>query len=98
MLRDAPATLKSQVWTHFGFYNIGRRKIDKDHTICKNCLVEVKYTGNTMLMQSHSQRNHPDPCLGKAAIVNILSQPAAVDAMFKAKLPFMSLRAARITK
>lgn len=51
-----------------------------------------------MLMQSHSQRNNPDPCLGKAAIINILSQPAAVDAMFKAKLPFMSLRAAWITK
>lgn len=80
------------------FTTLDEEKLIKNIRYAKNCLVEVKYTGNTMHMQSHSQRNNPDPCHRKAAIVNILSQPAAVDAMFKAKLPFMSLRAAWITK
>jgi len=58
---DAPDTFKSKVWTHFSFYTIdGTNNIDKECAIYKNYLLKVKYTGNTMNMQSHLQHHHPD--------------------------------------
>lgn len=44
-------------------------KIDKDYTICKYCLVKVKYTGNTMNMQSHLQHHHLDLHVDQVATV-----------------------------
>lgn len=46
------------------------------------CTVKMKYTGNTMNMQKMAN----------------MSQPAAVNAVFEANLPFSSPRAASITK
>ncbi|KAK0143586.1 Zinc finger BED domain-containing protein 1 [Merluccius polli] len=47
----------SFVWLYFGF----RKKegnLDKTHAICKRCLVELKYTGNTTNLANHLQRKH----------------------------------------
>lgn len=84
---------KSKIWTHFGFCAVdGTDKIDKEYAICK---VKMKYTDNTMNMQSRLQRHHPDLVVEKRAN---MSQPATVNAVFEANLPFSSLRAASITK
>lgn len=42
------------------------------------------------------QRHHPDLLVEQAANANAVSQPTAVNAMFKGKLPFSSLRVASI--
>ena len=80
-----------------------RNKINKDAirmkcAICKNCLVKVKYTGNTMNMHSHLQRHHPDLLIEKVAYVNSANLPARVNAIFKARLPFLSPGVASIMK
>lgn len=97
-ITDAPPTFKSKVWTHFGFRNVeGTRKLDKDYAICKNCFAKVKYSGNTTNMLTHLQRHHPKLLSEKAADATNGSSQAAVNTMFKAKLPFSSPRAASIT-
>lgn len=49
-------------------------------------------------MQSHLQHHCPDPLVEKVANANVLSQPAAVNAVTKAKLPFSFPKAASIMK
>lgn len=50
-----------------------------------------------MNMQSHLQ-HHPSPLVETAGNANVLSQPAVVNAVTKAKLPFLFQRAASIMK
>lgn len=81
--------------THFGFYSLDvTYKLDKDYVVCKNCLVKVKYTGNTTNMQSHLNYHSPELVIDQMAI----RSNSKMNALFKAKLPFLSLRAASITK
>ena len=49
-------------------------------------------------MQSHFQRHHPDLLVENVINANVVSQPAAVNAMFKATLPFSSPRATSMKK
>ena len=56
MWKDAPATFIKD-----------KQNCDEDYAICKNCLVKVKFRGNTMKMQSHLQQHHPDILVVKAA-------------------------------
>lgn len=51
-----------------------------------------------MNMQSHLWCHQPDLLVERAANVDTVSQPAAVNSMFKAKLPLSPLRAASIMK
>ncbi|KAK7919245.1 hypothetical protein WMY93_010529 [Mugilogobius chulae] len=97
-LKDAPATFKSKVWSHFGFYSsTDGTKLEKDFAICKQCFSKVRYTGNTTNMHSHLTRHHPELC--EKAVVVVGSNPAqpGVDTFFKAKLPPGSARAMSIT-
>uniref|UniRef100_A0A673J6Y6 BED-type domain-containing protein n=1 Tax=Sinocyclocheilus rhinocerous TaxID=307959 RepID=A0A673J6Y6_9TELE len=59
----APATLKADVWKHFGFLETekdGKRTLDKSYTMCRMCEVKIKYFGNTTNMRNHLQRCHAD--------------------------------------
>lgn len=97
-LNDAPATFKSKVWTHFGFYSSAdRAKLDKDYAICKNCFAKVRYMGNTTNLHSHITRHHPE--LGEKAVVGAGSTQTnpGVNTFFQAKLPPCSARAKSIT-
>ncbi|XP_061913300.1 histone-lysine N-methyltransferase PRDM9-like isoform X1 [Entelurus aequoreus] len=59
-LKDAPASLKSKVWVHFGFYSADGTKLDKDFAVCKKCLTRIRYTGSTTNMHSHLAHHHPE--------------------------------------
>lgn len=97
-LKDAPATFKSKVWTHFGFYSSADgAKIEKDYAICKNCFAKVRYTGNTTNMHSHLSRHHPELCEKAAHGAGSKSTPPGVNTFFQAKLPPSSARAKSIT-
>ncbi len=60
-LRNVPTKFKSNVWTYCGFYNEeGKKDIDTDtHTICKDCCVKIKHSGNTTNMRAHLSQYHP---------------------------------------
>lgn len=56
----------------------------------KNCLVKVKYVVTTTNMHSQVQHPRSDLIIEKATNAKVASQPAAVKAMFEAKLPISS--------
>ena len=58
-IRPAPASLKTAVWQHFGFYE-NNGKLDKNYTICKVCRSQIKYFGNTTNLYNHISRHHPE--------------------------------------
>ena len=41
VLKDAPKTLKADIWQHFGFYEVDG-KLDKAHAVCKTCHAKIK--------------------------------------------------------
>lgn len=67
----------------------------KDYEIRRDCLAKVKYTGKTTNIQTHLQCHHPELLAEWEWLMP--SQAAAVNGVFKVKLPFSSRRASRIT-
>ena len=52
---------KSFVWQHFGFVPIGDSDTpDRRRVLCRLCLRELPYCGNTTNLQYHLQRYHRD--------------------------------------
>ena len=61
---EAPASLKSAVWDHFGFSvecdDQGKKTVDKQRTVCKHCFSSFVYSsGSTSNMAGHLRRSHP---------------------------------------
>lgn len=54
--------------------------------------------GNTTDMLSHLQHYRPDHLIEKVAYADVVIQPAGVNEMLKAKIPFLPLRDASIMK
>lgn len=63
-LEDAPTTLKSPVWDHFGFpvnYSNGQRQVDRTKATCRHCSTEIGYVaGSTSNFITHLKRHHPN--------------------------------------
>lgn len=52
---------KSFVWQHFGFVPLGDTDTpDRRRVLCRLCLRELPYCGNTTNLQYHLQRYHRD--------------------------------------
>lgn len=52
---------KSFVWQHFGFVPLGDSDTpDRRRVLCRLCLRELPYCGNTTNLQYHLQRYHRD--------------------------------------
>ena len=52
---------KSFVWEHFGFVPVGDSDVpDRRRVLCRLCLRELPYCGNTTNLQYHLQRYHRD--------------------------------------
>uniref|UniRef100_A0A671PSY3 BED-type domain-containing protein n=1 Tax=Sinocyclocheilus anshuiensis TaxID=1608454 RepID=A0A671PSY3_9TELE len=94
----APATLKADVWKHFGFLEKekdGKRTLDKSYTMCRMCEVKIKYFGNTTNMRNHLQRCHADVnAEGPVVAANQATLPASILTTLLAN----SQRARKITK
>ena len=61
---EAPASLKSAVWDHFGFSvecdDQGKKTVDKQRTVCKHCFSSFVYSsGSTSNMAGHLRSSHP---------------------------------------
>ena len=61
---EAPSSLKSAVWEHFGFSieydDQGNKTVNKQRTVCKHCSASFLYSsGSTSNMAAHLRRNHP---------------------------------------
>lgn len=101
-IEDAPASLKSFVWQHFGFpveIINGNRVTDKSQTICKHCRKIVPYTtANTSTMQKHLQNHHSCLIKSTAPVKKTVKCQTTLTDVFAPKLPQTSARATRITK
>ncbi len=62
VIRKAPATLKADIWAHFGFYEQpGKHDLEKTHDVCKSCHAQIKYAvGNSTNLRNHVSRFHPE--------------------------------------
>ncbi|KAM9801947.1 uncharacterized protein LOC133159831 isoform X2 [Syngnathus typhle] len=95
-IRPAPKHLKSDVWNHFGFYNVdGGNELDKSYVVCKICRAKLKYFGTTNL-RSHTARFHPTEELRKPAAAVATSSLRTTEDTLK-KEPKTSKKAKRIT-
>ena len=96
-IRPAPASLKTAVWQHFGFYE-NNGKLDKTYTICKVCRSQIKYFGNTTNLYNHISRRHPELGGKKGPVPD--GRPSSQMTIEQAlgQLPPNSERAQRITK
>ena len=52
-ISPAPAKFRSKVWTHFGFKKQDGKTLD-DVSVCRICLLEMAYSGNTTNMAVQS--------------------------------------------
>nr|XP_054590993.1 E3 SUMO-protein ligase ZBED1-like [Nothobranchius furzeri] len=96
VIKDAPATFRSDVWTNFGFYELDG-KLDKTHTVCKVCHTKLKYFGNTTNMSKHFERFHPARTSSAIATKTAsTSQPTIKEAL--TTLPSASERGKKITR
>lgn len=96
-IKNAPTTLKADIWAHFGFYQQhGKPDLDKTHAVCKSCHAKIKYAGgNTTNMRNHVSRFHPELQTPVSAIVDP-AQPK-IDQLIST-LPPNSVRGQRITR
>ncbi|XP_037095590.1 uncharacterized protein LOC119115301 [Syngnathus acus] len=96
-IRPAPKQFKSDVWNHFGFYNVdGGNELDKSYVVCKICRAKIKHFGTTN-MRSHTARFHPTEVVGKPAAAVATSSPRTIEDALS-KQPNTSQKAKRITK
>lgn len=102
-IRNAPSAFKSSVWTFFGFFNKeGTTEMDMRHGICKECRMQIKYSGNTTNMRAHLTRHHPELALAEDGKANAKPAPPknqpTLDTLSLTKLPPNSERAKKITQ
>ncbi|XP_051574115.1 E3 SUMO-protein ligase ZBED1 isoform X1 [Myxocyprinus asiaticus] len=96
-IEDAPSSLKSVVWKHFGlavnYTNSGQRVVNRRKAVCRLCFTEVGcLTGSTSNLMSHLLRHHPF-----LSFENTPSQHRKPLSAYKQPLAAGSDRAAAIT-
>ena len=61
-LVNFPGVAKSKVWKHFGFWKYpnetGPAETKKDKAVCKICMMEYSYCGNTTNLMNHLMQKH----------------------------------------
>ncbi len=76
--------------------------MDMTHAICKECHMEIKYSGNTMNMRAYLTCHHQVIALADNSQANIKSAPPknqpTLDTLSLTKLPSNSERAKKITQ
>ena len=53
---------RSQVWNHFGFWQVGSEML-KNKAVCKLCKAEYVYNANTTTLRNHLLQKHPNASL-----------------------------------